>query len=220
MIKPHHLLRQPLRQIRPLSHPHSAFSTTSSPSLPQKPTAINPSNTPVDPDNLLSNPTWSITSLLPSSPSPSPSTPSITPHQLSHLLKLSALPPPSPTSPEPHNNNNNSKILSDLHSQLHFLAHLQSVNTSNVEPLSSIRDETPEGLVEAAITVDTLKEALNNEERVGKWKRPRRRRTVDATTKEQRDVEKWDVLGTACEKVTVGGGGYFVVRSGMAVTAE
>ncbi|KAK4197568.1 hypothetical protein QBC40DRAFT_101810 [Triangularia verruculosa] len=192
-----------------LRHPLKApFSTTVHP----------PSTTPLDPQALLSKPTWSIHSLLPPTTTTATtttttttiSTPSISSHQLSHLLKLSALPPP--TSSE-----STSKILSDLHSQLHFLAHLQSVDTSDVEPLSSIRDETPEGLAEAAVTVDTVKEALENEERVGKWRRPRRR---VQPAKEQREVEKWDVLGSASEKVTVGGGGYFVVRSGKAVAAE
>ncbi|KAK4172431.1 hypothetical protein QBC36DRAFT_337915 [Triangularia setosa] len=196
----------PLRRQQPLSAP---FSTTSPPLYSQY-RATNPPSKTTNPHSLLSKPTWSIHSLLPTTtPSPSPSD-TISPKQLSHLLKLSALAP----SPE----SSHSKILSDLHSQLHFLAHLQSINTQNVEPLSSIRDETPEGLAEAAITVDTLKEALESEERVGKWRRPRRRRT--SSVREQREVEKWDVLGTASEKVTVGGGGYFVVRSGKAVAAE
>ncbi|KAK0732664.1 hypothetical protein B0T21DRAFT_412829 [Apiosordaria backusii] len=147
--------------------------------------------------------------------SPPPSQPAHIPPQLSHLLKLSSLPP---LSPDP---TTNSKILHDLHAQLHFLSHLQSVPTSNIAPLSSIRDETPQGLAEAAITVDTLREALESEEQVGRCRRPRRRKAQsERGQREQRQVEKWDVLGTASEKVTVGGGGYFVVRSGKVVAAE
>ncbi|KAK4238907.1 hypothetical protein C8A03DRAFT_33021 [Achaetomium macrosporum] len=172
-----------------------------------------------DPYALLSQPTWSIRSLLP--PTPSSNTPSaspnsapeeeITPAQLSHLLRLSALPQPS--SPE-----ETSRMLATLHAQLHFVRDIQRVNTDGVEPLYSIRDETAEGMREATITVDTLKSALADEEVYGRCKRPRRRRTGDQKkgAVDGNGVEDWDVLGCASEKV----GRYFVVRSGSGKNEE
>lgn len=75
----------------------------------------------------LPNPTWSVRTLLPSSPSSTEGTPTISPSTLSHLLRLSALPPPAdPTS---------------LHNHLHFVRSLRSVPTKGVTPLAAIRDE-------------------------------------------------------------------------------
>ncbi|KAK2070863.1 hypothetical protein P8C59_005325 [Phyllachora maydis] len=61
-----------------------------------------------------------------------------------------------------------------LESQLRFVQHVQSIDTTGVEPLSSIRDDTAEGLREAAITLDQLKSALDDEISLGRVKRPRR----------------------------------------------
>jgi len=84
------------------------------------------------------------------------------------------------------------------------------VDTEGVEPLQSIRDETDEGIGEATVGLESLREALGREEVRGRGRRPRRRReVVDA-----REVEGWDVLGTATEVVETAGGRYFVVRSG------
>lgn len=164
-----------------------------------------------DPSALLAQPTWSIRTLLPAPASPSthapPATPpggeEITPAQLSHLLRLSALPQPSTPS-------ETSRMLSTLHAQLHFVRNMQQVNTDGVEPLSSIRDETPEGMREATVTPETLQAALANEDVFGRCKRPRRRRKNTKVEGREGAVEDWDVLGCAEEKV----GRYFVVRSG------
>lgn len=151
----------------------------------------------VDVKSLLSKPSWSVRSLLPSASA----TPSIevTREQLRHLLRLSAL-------PQPRDIDHEDEMLKTLHSQLHFVKALQTVNTEGVEPLVSIRDETPEAQIENTIGLETLKDALANEDIQGKNGRPRRRRDMKVDTG---DAEDWDVLGTASRKV----GKYFVVDS-------
>ena len=96
----------------------------------------------VDVEELLSKPTWSVSSLLPPK-DPSPESPQISSKQLHHLLRLSALPPPKDEAEE-------AKMLSTLSSQLHFVKDIQSVDTTGVEPLRSLRDETAEGEKEVA----------------------------------------------------------------------
>ncbi|KAL3421903.1 duf726 domain protein [Phlyctema vagabunda] len=100
-------------------------------------------------------------------------------------------------------------MLKTLHSQLHFVRDIQSVDTEGIEPLQSIRDETEEGIKEITIGLDTpeIKEALAKEDYKGRNKRPRRRRDEKVDTK---GVEDWDALSTA-EKTE---GRYFVVSSG------
>ncbi|KAK4120000.1 hypothetical protein N657DRAFT_532767, partial [Parathielavia appendiculata] len=131
----------------------------------------------------------------------------ITPQTLSHLLRLSALPEPSTPA-------ESSAMLQTLHAQLHFVRDIQRVDTTGVEPLSSIRDETPEGIREATVALATLQHALAEEEVYGRCKRPRRMRSKGtgggAVRKVEEGVEDWDVLGCAAETV----GRYFVVRSG------
>ncbi len=96
-----------------------------------------------------------------------------------------------------------------LQSQLHFVRGIQSVETTGVEPLRSIRDETEDGMREATVGVAQLHEALENEAVHGHSRRPRMRKPkTDAAV-----VENWDVLGTASQKK----GRYFVVRSGKSV---
>jgi Asp-tRNA(Asn)/Glu-tRNA(Gln) amidotransferase C subunit len=160
---------------------------------------------------LLEKPTWSVRSLLPppgstsSSSSPSPETAGteeITPQSLAHLLRLSALPPPSDPAEE-------ASLLATLRNQLHFVRSIQSVDTTGVPPLRAIRDETASGLQAQTIGLDTLKEALDQEDVVGHSQRPRRRREV-LQGKRKNEAEDWDVLAGAGETA----GRYFVVRSG------
>lgn len=107
-------------------------------------------------------------------------------------------------------------MLATLHSQLHFVQDIQNVDTEDTEPLQSIRDETEEGIKDVTIGLEQLREALGKEDVKGRNRRPRRRRElVDAG-----DVEKWDVLGTAGEKVETPGGRFFVVRSGKVDSKE
>lgn len=91
-----------------------------------------------------------------------------------------------------------------LESQLRFVQHVQSIDTTGVEPLSSIRDDTAEGLREAAITLDQLKSALDDEISLGRVKRPRRVCRDPGFSA----VEPWNPLGTARRTA----GSYFVVR--------
>ncbi|KAK4209521.1 hypothetical protein QBC37DRAFT_430246 [Rhypophila decipiens] len=174
------------------------------------PSATSPSGEPkIDPTALLSKPTWSIRSLLssssPSDPQHEKDQPQISHGQISHLLRLSAL--PTPSSPAELQ-----KIISTLQSQLLFVKEIQKVDTTGVAPLSAIRDESAPGVRESTITLETLSQALSEEESFGHCKRPRRKRTSVSSVSEgavASEKEDWDVLATASEKA----GRYFVVRS-------
>jgi len=97
-------------------------------------------------------------------------------------------------------------MIRTLESQLHFVRAIQQVDTTGVEPLRSIRDETVAGLAEATISVERLKEALEGEETWGHCRRPRRRRDIPVDTA---GSENWEALGTASRTA----GRYFVVKS-------
>ncbi|KAI8965015.1 hypothetical protein F5Y11DRAFT_48977 [Daldinia sp. FL1419] len=174
-------------QQRPLSSTTARQNSSSSSS---------PSSSPLA--TLLSKPTWSVRSLLPDSSS----TPSeeISPRTLHHLLRLSALPPPTSPAEE-------SQMLSTLSSQLHFVRSVRSVDTTGVEPLRAIRDETTLGQREQTIGLEELKDALADEDFVGHTRRPRRRQRNRGADP---GVEGWDVLAGASETA----GRYFVVRTG------
>ncbi|KAF3766011.1 hypothetical protein M406DRAFT_243751, partial [Cryphonectria parasitica EP155] len=116
-------------------------------------------------------PTWSVASLLPTQ-QPSPQEGPITPQTLHHLLRLSSLPPPSSPQEE-------SSMLQTLHTQLHFVRDVQSVDTTGIAPLRSIRDETSAGISEATVTLDSLREVLGRENVVGHRRRPRRDREAE-----------------------------------------
>lgn len=176
----------------PITHNGRLLRWTTEPSLRRHLTVTRDK---IDVKALLSKPSWSVRSLLPSA-SDAPST-EVTREQLRHLLRLSALPQPRDTEHE-------DEMLKTLHSQLHFVKAIQRVDTDGVEPLVSIRDETQEAQIENTIGLETLKEALGNEDIQGKNRRPRRRRDLKVDTG---DAEDWDVLGTASRKV----GKYFVV---------
>jgi len=99
-------------------------------------------------------------------------------------------------------------MLDTLAAQLHFVRAIQAIDTTGVEPLRSLRDETAQGEKEVEIGMDTLKDALDAEEVRGKWhRRIRRKREVAG---EAETEEAWDVLGQAEKK----GGRYFVVKGG------
>ena len=97
-------------------------------------------------------------------------------------------------------------MLSTLSSQLHFVKSIQTISTTDVQPLRSLRDETAAGENEAEIGMEALKEAFEMEEVKGKHRRRIWRRNV----KKEGKGEEWDVLGTAERKV----GRYFVVEGG------
>jgi len=157
----------------------------------------------LDPATLLATPTWSVRSLLPTTTT---GTPTVTPTQLRHLLRLSALPLPSSPAAE-------ASMIATLESQLHFVRAIQKVDTKGVEPLRSIRDETAAAMSEASIGIERLKHVLESEETLGHCRRPRRRRDVPVDTA---GSETWDALGTASQRV----GRYFVVRSGKGPDAQ
>lgn len=105
-------------------------------------------------------------------------------------------------------------MLSNLQSQLQFVRAIREVDTTGIEPLRAIRDETAEGVREQTIGLEQLQDALAKEEVIGHAKRPRRRGGLAAQQKgglsPDPSIEGWDVLGGASETV----GQYFVVRSG------
>ncbi|KAG9699335.1 hypothetical protein KCU95_g1769, partial [Aureobasidium melanogenum] len=178
-----------LRTILPRSLVHRAnFHTT------------RPTRSKINVDALLATPTWSLDTLLPSSSSAT-QTPTITSKQLHHLLRLSALPPPKDASEE-------QKMLSSLHSHLHFVAEIRKVDTTDITPLQSLRDETSAGKKEQEIGLEELEDAFKNEHVKGKYYKRIRRRQEEAEDGES--ARNWDVTGAARKKV----GRYFVVDGG------
>ncbi|KAM3531775.1 hypothetical protein NHJ13051_000511 [Beauveria bassiana] len=144
---------------------------------------------------ILARPTWSVRSLLAENDASPAET--ISSAQLHHLLKLCALPLPKSEEEE-------ASMITTLQSQLHFVKAIQRVDTSGLEPLQAIRDETEEGRREATIGLDDLKQVLAKEIRVGHYKRPKR-----IKEKVESEAENWDALSTASKKA----GKYFVVES-------
>jgi Asp-tRNA(Asn)/Glu-tRNA(Gln) amidotransferase C subunit len=149
-------------------------------------------------DELLSKPTWSVSSLLPKTSDPDST--EISSKQLRHLLKLSALPPPKDDYDE-------AKMLKTLSSQLHFVKEIQKADTTGVRPLQSLRDETAQGEQDAELGLEALKEALAAEDVRGDFHPRIRRRRGDAQSTRE---DEWNVLGTAGKKT----GRYFVVEGG------
>ena len=151
----------------------------------------------LDIEKLLSQPTWSVQSLLPpqeQADEPSP----ISSKELHHLLRLSALPPPKTAQEE-------ADMLKTLASQLHFVKEIQKVDTTGVTPLRAIRDERLEVEKEQEITLESLDEALQQEEVVGKhYKRIRRKLNRPSPP---RNPEGWNPLELAQRK----SGKFFVV---------
>lgn len=97
-------------------------------------------------------------------------------------------------------------MIADLQSQLKFVQAIQSVDTTGVEPLQSIRDETKEAEIEDEITVATLQDEFDKEEVVGMRGRIRRKKRVPDSPR-NREVGDWDPLEQAPKKL----GRFFVV---------
>ncbi|KAL7821452.1 hypothetical protein V8C44DRAFT_314602 [Trichoderma aethiopicum] len=182
-------LRQTLR-LNPTKTTSAPLSTKSSPSTAQA---------------ILSKPTWSVSSLLPSDSlkSSSEAAETITPAQLHHLLRLSALPLPKSPAEE-------QSMIETLQSQLQFARAVQRVDTKGVEPLRAIRDETDAAIEEITIGLEDLKEVLAKETLVGHYQRPRK-----VKERIHSDAENWDALATASRRA----GKYFVVESGKKAEA-
>jgi aspartyl/glutamyl-tRNA(Asn/Gln) amidotransferase C subunit len=141
---------------------------------------------PINIEALLSKPSWSVKSL--QAPHEGKDKTKISQKQLHHLLRLSAL--PLPKSPEEE-----AKMISDLESQLHFVEAIQAVDTTGIEPLQSIRDETLAAQREAEFDMESMKEELAKEEVIGHSRRIRRRESPVPNTQD------WDPLERAPTKV-------------------
>lgn len=96
-------------------------------------------------------------------------------------------------------------MIETLQSQLGFVRAVQGVDTTGVEPLRAIRDETDRGVGEITVGLGDLRDVLAKERRVGHYARPRR--VKEKVTEEK---EQWDALGTASKRA----GRFFVVESG------
>jgi Asp-tRNA(Asn)/Glu-tRNA(Gln) amidotransferase C subunit len=147
----------------------------------------------------LRHPTWSVKSLLPDPTAAGQQAPTVTPKQLHHLLRLSALPQPKDAEEE-------SSMLKTLETQLHFVREIQKVDTTGVEPLVSIRDETPEAVEENTISLADLQEELDAEQKIGMHGRVKRVARDDPKAKK---AEDWDLFKMAHGKTV---GRFFVVR--------
>jgi Glu-tRNAGln amidotransferase C subunit len=99
-------------------------------------------------------------------------------------------------------------MLKTLESQIHFVREIQKVDTTGVEPLRAIRDESPEGIQEQTITLADLQEHLDAEEIVGRNGHIKRRVKEDPEAKE---VEDWDPFAMS-EGQEKNKGRYFFVR--------
>jgi len=97
-------------------------------------------------------------------------------------------------------------MLDTLAAQLHFVGKIQEVDTTGIEPLRAIRDETAAAEEEQTISVSTLLKTLKSEKVIGKHYRRIQR---DTTPVDAEDAEDWDVIGSAERKA----GKYFVVES-------
>jgi len=148
----------------------------------------------VDLDEFIGSPGWKLNDLLPPhrtgfSRTEADDDTSITSKTLQHLLNLSGLPPPK--SPEEE-----IKLLSALHDQLHFVKHVQSVPTDNVEPLIRVGDErgVADGNTDGVLTFQECVEESESETIPGlEW-------------------TEWDVCGLKGGSQEGRDQGYFVVR--------
>ncbi|KAL6237283.1 hypothetical protein BDW75DRAFT_228793 [Aspergillus navahoensis] len=162
--------------------PRSPFSCISGPRIVQiRPRCYSSTSNDADIRSILAKPTWSVRSLLPD-PAKKTSSPSVTPAQLKHLLRLSAL--PQPTSAEEEQ-----QMLETLESQIHFVKEIQKVDTTGVQPLQAIRDESPEAVKENTIGLERLREAMSKERVVGRNKRIQR---IESARNERPDGDAWD----------------------------
>lgn len=100
-------------------------------------------------------------------------------------------------------------MLRTLESQIHFVKEMQTVDTTGVEPLRSIRDETAAATQETAIGLDQLRDALAKEEVSGRRRRIQR---LQGERESQPDGPTWD--GDALGYASKTKGKYFVVETG------
>lgn len=100
-------------------------------------------------------------------------------------------------------------MLKTLESQIHFVKEIQRVDTTGIEPLRSIRDESPAAVRESTIGLDQLKDALAKEHVSGRRRRIQR---VQGEKNDRPDGSTWD--GNALGSASKTKGPYFVVETG------
>lgn len=151
-------------------------------------------------EEILSKPTWSVQSLIPPQ-IPKENFP-ISAKELHHLLRLSALPPPKDAEEE-------ETMLRTLASQLHFVNAIREVDTTGVDPLAAIRDETESGRRNSEFTLNKLSDVLAKEETVGKHYVRIKRQKEEGIVDEEKP-EGWKALDTASKTQ----GKYFIIQEG------
>lgn len=100
-------------------------------------------------------------------------------------------------------------MLKTLEAQIHFVKEIQRVDTTGVEPLRSIRDETPDAEKEMTIGLEQLKDAMAREKVSGRRRRIQR---VPGERNGRPDRSAWD--GNALGSASKTKGPYFVVETG------
>lgn len=98
-------------------------------------------------------------------------------------------------------------MLKTLESQIHFVNEVQKVDTTGVEPLVAIRDETVESIQEQTVTLDKLQPYLDQEEKVGVNGTVRRRKPSEMVTN-----SGWDPFEMGDGKESRKLGKHFFVR--------
>lgn len=98
-------------------------------------------------------------------------------------------------------------MLNTLESQIHFVKEVQKIDTTGVEPLVAIRDETTEAIREQTISLETLKPYLDKEKKVGGNGTIRRQKPADMI----RD-SGWNPFGMGDGKDTRKKGKFFYVK--------
>lgn len=99
-------------------------------------------------------------------------------------------------------------MLETLASQLYFVQEIQKVDTTGVEPLRALRDETLETEKASEVTLRSLKEALDQEEVIGEHHKRVRRKQGQINITD--NPGGWKPLDHAQRKI----GKFFVVDSG------
>lgn len=99
-------------------------------------------------------------------------------------------------------------MLQTLRDQVHFVKAIQSVDTSAVTPLITLRDETHEAVHETMITLEKMMPYLELEEKVGKNGTIRRRDVERSEEQDQTDRAGWEIdvgnLGQGSEERRMG----------------
>ena len=98
-------------------------------------------------------------------------------------------------------------MLKTLESQIHFVKEVQKIDTTGVEPLVAIRDETIQNITEEMITLEKLQPCLDQEEKVGINGTIRRRKPTQTITD-----SGWDPFELGEGKDSRKKGDFFFVR--------